>query len=417
MGAESLIRIGVVACVMATTSPLLHAQTAASSPQAQSGPTLTLTDALQRAVDRNSAIAAARLARPVKAAGVGVASERLNPEINFEWSRETPRQAIGAVFPIELGGKRSARINLANASVSTAEAELNRLIASVRADVRHAYFAAVAANRRLTIAEELRGLATRARDAAQARFKAGDVAEIDVVQADLALADVDNDASAARGEVIATRAALNALIGEQPDSVIALADDFGGTELPTATVAVAQAFAGNAELAVLDKQIAEQQMRLALAKTAKKPDLSVGSALTYDAEPEFSVGWRLNFGVTVPLFTQHTAGVQLEDFELTRLEAERTAARIRIGADVIVAVAHATAAREQLERFQNESLPRVQTLERMAQDSYSSGETTLVELLQALQQARNVRQRGLQAGLDFQSAMADLERAIGVIRR
>jgi outer membrane protein TolC len=117
------------------------------------------------------------------------------------------------------------------------------------------------------------------------------------------------------------------------------------------------------------------------------------------------------------LFTQHKAGVQLEDFELTRLEAERTAARIRIGAEVVAAVARASAAREQLERFQNESLPRVQTLERMAQDSYSAGETNVVELLLALQQARNVRQRGLQAGLDFQAAMADLERAIGVIRR
>jgi outer membrane protein TolC len=53
----------------------------------------------------------------------------------------------------------------------------------------------------------------------------------------------------------------------------------------------------------------------------------------------------------------------------------------------------------------------------MAQDSYNSGQTNLVTLLQALQQARNVRQRGLQAGLDFQSAMADLERAIGVVGR
>jgi cobalt-zinc-cadmium efflux system outer membrane protein len=416
MGAASLIRIGVVAGVLATTPSLLRAQTTATQ-QTPAGPTLTLTDALQRAVDKNSAIAAARLGRQVKVAGVGVASERLNPEISFELSRETPKQAISGVMPIELGGKRSARINLANASVSTAEAELTRLIASVRADVRRAYFASVAANRRLTIAEELRGLATRTRDAAQARLKAGDVAEIDVVQAELALADVDNDVSAARGEVTATRAALNALIGEQPDAVIALNDDFGTIELPSAADALALALGSNAELAVLDRQIAEQQMRLALAKTAKTPDASVGSSLTYNAQPEFNIGYRLNFGVTLPLFTQHKAGVQLEDFELTRLEAERTAARIRIGADVVGAVAHASAAREQLERFQNESLPRVQTLERMAQDSYNAGETTLTELLQALQQARNVRQRGLQAGLDFQSAMADLERAIGVIRR
>ena len=49
----------------------------------------------------------------------------------------------------------------------------------------------------------------------------------------------------------------------------------------------------------------------------------------------------------------------------------------------------------------------------MAQDSYSSGQSGLVTLLQALQFTRDVRRHNLEAGAEYQRALADLERAIG----
>jgi outer membrane protein TolC len=55
----------------------------------------------------------------------------------------------------------------------------------------------------------------------------------------------------------------------------------------------------------------------------------------------------------------------------------------------------------------------VEEVERMAEDSYRSGQTGLVVLLQALQAAREVRAKAVQAGFDYQAALADLERAIG----
>jgi len=409
MSARSCVCASVAAWLIAAAPGLVSAQAPATGP-------LTLRDATQRAVEANPSIAAARLARAVSVAGVGVAGERPNPELTFDWERETPRQAITGTFPIELAGKRGARLNLAHAAVATSEAEVARLIAAVRADVRQAYYGAVAADRRLAIAEDLRTLAVRTRDASRARFNAGDVPEMEVVQTELVVINTENEVTGARGEVTATRAALNALLGQPATTVLTLADDFMTTELPSADAAVAQALGGNAELALLDRRIAEQQMRRALAQSLRRSDLTAGAALTYDAEPEFRFGWRVNFGVTVPVFTTHRAAVEVEDAELARLRAERGALASKVGADIVAAVAKASAAREQLERYQNDSLPRVQTLERMAQDSYNSGQTGLPVLLQALQQTREVRQRALQAGLDFQSAMADLERAMGVGR-
>jgi outer membrane protein TolC len=57
----------------------------------------------------------------------------------------------------------------------------------------------VVADARLTLLRELRDLAQRTRDTAQARFDSGDAPRLEVVQADLALATADNDVTGAQG--------------------------------------------------------------------------------------------------------------------------------------------------------------------------------------------------------------------------
>jgi cobalt-zinc-cadmium efflux system outer membrane protein len=64
-------------------------------------------------------------------------------------------------------------------------------------------------------------------------------------------------------------------------------------------------------------------------------------------------------------------------------------------------------------RYQNDILPATIQVEQMAQESYQSGQTGVTALLQAVQSARETRLRALQAGLDYQLALAELERAIG----
>jgi len=374
---------------------------------------LSLSGAIERALGANPSIAAARLQRPIDRAGVGIAGERPNPELAYELSKETPRQAITATLPIELGGKRARRLDLANATVAVGEAELARVINEIRNDVRHAYFEAVAADERARIADDLRGLAERARNAARARVTAGDVPQSDLTQAELVLANGENDLAAARGDAAAARADLNALLGQPVDSPLTLTDSLTGGALPSAADAIAQATAGNGELQVLDRRIAEQSARIGLSKSLRTPDIAAGGAFVYDAEPEFRYGWRVSFGVTLPVLATHKPAVVFEEGTLTRLEAERGAIIARISGGIGAALARATAARERITRYETTILPLALEAERQAQAAYTGGQTGLPALVQALQLARDSRQRGLDAGLDYQRALADLERAIG----
>jgi outer membrane protein, heavy metal efflux system len=374
---------------------------------------LSLSAAVERALASNPTITAARLQRPIDQAGIGVAGERPNPELSYELSKETPRQAVTATFPIELGGKRARRLDVANATVSVGEADLARVINEIRNDVRHAYFEVVAADERARLADDLRALAERARTAARARVTAGDVPQSDLTQAELVLANSENDLSASRGEAAAARADLNVLLGQPADSPLTLADTLAGAALPSAADALAQATMGNGELQVLDRRIAEQTARVDLSKSLRTPDIAAGGAFVYGAEPEFRYGWRVSFGVTLPILATHKSGVILEEGTLTRLRAERAAIIARISGGIGAALARATAALERMTRYEQTILPLALEAERQAQAAYTGGQTGLPALVQALQLARDTRQRGLDAQLDYQRALADLERAVG----
>jgi cobalt-zinc-cadmium efflux system outer membrane protein len=395
---------------------LMPAFGSAQTPRPQAVP-LTLTAAIERALAANQTIGAARLQRPVDVAGVAVAGQRPNPEIVYEWSKETPRQAVGATLPIELGGKRQRRLELANATVAVTDADLARVVAEVRNDVRRAYFEVVAADARVQIADDVRALAQRARDAANARVTSGDAPRSDLTQSDLALANSVNDLVAARGESAATRAELNLLLGQPAGEPITLADSLTAMPLPSEQDALALAATANTELQVLDRRIAEQAARVNLANSLVTPDIAAGGTFTYDAFPEFRFGWRATFGITLPILSSHKAGVRVEELTLTRLKAEREAAVARMRGGIAAALSRATAARDQMANYENTILPLAVEAEQQAQAAYTGGQTNLPTLVQALQIARDTRQRGLQAGLDYARALADLERAIGASLR
>jgi outer membrane protein TolC len=93
--------------------------------------------------------------------------------------------------------------------------------------------------------------------------------------------------------------------------------------------------------------------------------------------------------------------------------AERDATTRRITADMSAAAAAAEAQRQVYRRYRDTIVPQAEQLERLAQDAYELGQTGIAALLQALQASRDVRLRALDAGSQFQTSLADLERAIG----
>lgn len=422
-GALSVIRrsfgLRHTSAVRAAAAWTIAAILCASPARGQTGaaavaPPLTLAVAIDRAMTMSPAIVAARTRRAIGAAGVAVAGERLNPEARVELDRDTPRQAYTLAVPWETGGKRGRRIAVAEATVRTTEAEIAQVVAETRNSVRRAFFDLLIAGTRVALLEELKALAARARDAAQQRFDAGSAPRLEVLQADLARAQAENEAAGAVGAVIAARAQLNALLALPLDAA---------TEPATVDLGVAIGFdaamerarASSAELAVLDRRIEEQRARLALAQALRAPDVTPEGSVTrgFGNDAEFQTGWKAAVAVSLPIFTTHKAGVALEQSTLAQVMTERDAVLARITSEVAAATAIAAAQREQYLRYRDDIVPRALEVERMAESSYRLGQTGIAAYLQALQATRDVRLRSLQAEAELQTALTDLERAMG----
>ena len=376
-------------------------------------PPLTLQSALARALESNPRLLAVRLRRSVNVASRDVAAERLNPEFRAEFAKETPKEGYTLAVPWETAGKRGKRIAVSDAAIATGDAEVIQTIAEVQADVRHAFVARFAAESRRTLLEEVQGLAQRARDAAQARFDAGDAPRLEVLQAQLALDDVENQMNAARGASDAARLTLNALLGFPLDAPTPIEMSLDVGPSLAADVAIARAQSANTELAVFDRRLAEQRARVTLAHALRQPDVTPEATLTRRAEPEFSAGWRAAIAVSIPILTTHAAGVRVEEATLAQLTSERNASASRIAGEVAAATVVADAQRTQYVRYRDEIIPQALEVERMAEDSYRLGQTGIAAYLQALQSTHDVRLRAVESAADLQNALADLERAIG----
>ena len=133
--------------------------------------------------------------------------------------------------------------------------------------------------------------------------------------------------------------------------------------------------------------------------------------MTHGAEPDFVWGYHAAVAVIVPVFTRHTAAVQVEQATLAQLRAQRNALSRQVDAGAFAARARAEAARRAYLRYRDAILPDSRTVEAMAEEAYRAGQTGLPALLEALRAARELRQKELQAASDFESALADLEQA------
>jgi len=371
---------------------------------------LTLQSALATAQEHNRTLIAARLGREADLAGIGVAKERPNPEASFEAGRDTPHEAFSIGVPLEFGGKRARRIDVANATLARTAAEIAVQSLEVRRSVRLAYFELVAAASRVEVTTELRGFAERTRNAARDRFESGAAPRLEAVQTELALAQADNEQEAARGRLEAARAELNTLLGLPPG---AAANPSDGFDVGNPPADLASVIAASPDIAAIDRQIDEAVAREQLARALRTPDSTVSGGVLFDSPPEFTYGWKAGVAITLPIFTRHDAGVRVETAHVAQLRAQREARLMELTGQATAAAARAKAGRQRYLRYRDEIVPQLSTMETMAEDSYRSGQTGLAAFLQAMQAAREVRLLATDAGLEYQSALADLERALG----
>ena len=391
----------------------VRSQTPQPTPSANG---LTFEQIYELAERDNLLVNAVRRRRAVAEAQVLIAGERPNPTLVSAYTRAEPRWQPSVSQLIELGGKRGHRIDVARNELRLTELDVDAALRTLRHDVRAVYFNLALARNNYELGQQALAQAKELADIARTRFEAGDIAQFEVLQAELGVDRATNDLGRLENTERIARALLNQLLNREPESPLDQRDSLFVRLGPVSTqTLIGQSLSQNVELRAAEQQIKTEESRLKLARAQRVPDLTLEPGLeTLDSAHPNGPGFKMQVSVPLPIFNRGGAEIKRSSAMLDQLRAERDAARQRISSDIGRAALNLETARKQVEFYETRLLPEAERLRQLAIESYQVGQTGLLSVIDATRNARDVRQAYLQALFDYQTALADLEQAAGV---
>ena len=128
---------------------------------------------------------------------------------------------------------------------------------------------------------------------------------------------------------------------------------------------------------------------------------------------EFNAGLSAGVSVGVPIFSRNQGEIAQSIATTSQLRAVRDDTRRDVENSVFGAVAKIEAERRQVDAFQQRLVPTATDLESLAEESYRAGRTSILAVFDAQRSLRDLRREALQAMLDLQFSLADLEEILG----
>jgi cobalt-zinc-cadmium efflux system outer membrane protein len=387
---------------------------AARQAATQGAAPLTFQAALDLAKSRNLGLAAALRQRAIREAGVRIARQYPNPEFSFEASRDVPHEILSLGFPVEIGGKRARRVDVAQRELALADLDVRAQERTLRRNLRQAFYGLLAADERVRVAEAVLAIAQRVRDAANARFTEGAAPKLEVMEGDLGVARAQAELDLAQSDRVAVQADLNAVLNQPPGQALNVAGDLArppGVASYDAVLKIANN--SNVDLLRSQREIAIEQARTSQLRAERIPTpvFSVGGV--FNAPDEFNAGLSGGVSLTIPLFSRNQGEIAQSSATISQLRAEHEAARRTVENQLFGAWTRMQALRRQVDRYRDQIVPTATSLEALAEDSYKLGRSPLLSVLEAQRNLRDVRREYLQALAEFQTAIADLEEILG----
>lgn len=336
---------------------------------------------------------------------------RPNPQLGFlleDTRKATRTTTLQLDQPIELGGKRSARLDAAVRGRYIAAVELDVRRAEIRATVTANFFGVLSAQERVRLAQDVANLAKRATEVAGKRVASGKVPPIEETKARVAEANVRIDLSLAQSELRTARQQLAATWGN-PSPRFERVD---GRLEPLPSLPSSESI--NARLADsphLKRARIEIQRRKSLAdleRAKRTPDLTVSLGAIRSEELGRN---QLLLGVSIPIpVWDSNRGNQLEALKRTdKARDELAATQIRLTSEVRQAYERLRAARNEVETLQRDVLPGAQSAYDVAIKGFELGKFNFLDVLDAQRTLFQAKSQNLRAVAEAHRAGAEID--------
>jgi len=381
----------------------------------ESAAPLTLNAALELALGANPDLSAAGRELEALDATITQAQARPNPELSAlieDTRRETRTTTLQLNQPIELGGKRGARIEAAERGRDAASLELDAKRAEIRAAVTAAFFDVLIAQERLRLAQASVELAQRATGAASRRVIAGKVSPVEETRARVAEAAVRVEQAQAASEVTTARRRLAATWrNSSPHFERAEGDPEALPPLP----AMADLNARLATAPNLLRARIEVDRRQSLAEVERSrsvPDMivSLGGKRIEELDLNQAI---LGVAIPIPIFDRNQGNL-LEALRRTdKAHDELSATEIRLSNELALAYERLNLARQEVASLQRDILPGAQSAYDAATKGFELGKFNFLEVLDAQRTSFQAKSQYLRALAEAHRSAAEIDRILG----
>lgn len=384
-------------------------------------PSLTLARALELARQGNPGLRA--LALETAAADADAQQASLRPDPTLEYVREGRAGEGGAStfqlsIPLELGGKRAARIEAARAGSRVAALELAIGRARIEAEVAAAYHQAWLAQQHVALAAQVSETGRRSSDAAARRVLAGKVSPVEEARARVAEANWRIEGVAAQRELEEARIRLAGLLG-------IAAGELGTLAAPALPLAGDQAplearlealIEASPEIGRAQAEVEAGKAALRVERAQRIPDVALIVGTKREGPQRERVRQNIiGLSVPIPLFNHNQGAILAAERRAGKASAQLEATRLRVHAEAMQAQARMRAALQQERLVREDVLPGARFAADAAMKGFEAGKFKFVEVLDAQRSWVQAQAQHLQAVSDFYRARADLARLVGTL--
>jgi cobalt-zinc-cadmium efflux system outer membrane protein len=429
-------RPGLTACLLllilaahplpAQEKPPDPAATPAVPQQAPATPAkrpITISDAVSIFLQQNLQLVAARYDIDIADAEKLTARLRPNPEFSADLA-DIPLDLHGANFlrpqtfsygvsqTFELGGKRQKRMDAANAESEVARAQFQIVVWQLTNDVKKKFYAVVLAESLLNLAKEnQKTFAEIVRHTTEV-FQLGEISGLDLQRLEIEKFKFDTDvANSERDYEVALRDLRVALGGDYRAMDVEVAGaidyyqayDFSPADLRDKALAARP----DLKAAQLSESAADAAIRLQNAQ--RIPDITVGAGI----EQVPAGGSTYNAGVSIPLpiFNRNQGERAKALIQKMKAQNDRQLIANQVLSDVDKALVAFEIQKRRIELYRTGILTKVNDIQTLTEFSLKAGESSTLELLDAIRTRRDTLAGFYQTLFDYQMSLLDLELA------
>jgi cobalt-zinc-cadmium efflux system outer membrane protein len=380
---------------------------------------LTSDSAVQVALLNNPAVQALYRQVDISQADLEQASLLVNPV--FSTSVRFPDQS-GLPTNTEFGLswnlldllRRGDREAVASTQLRQARLEVEDRLLEFRQEVQEAYYHYQAHRQSVDQLEIVLQASHAARELHQRQYKAGNIPQVALAQAEAVELDARIQLDQARYRLEQHQVRLNLLLGLAPERKLEVSKL---SDIPTQEVALEgleeRALKDRPDLAVARLEVEADQQNLTLEAGGLLDEVSFDVSRESEAEAGGPIVTGPGLQFPVPIFDRRQGRVEHYRAKTEQSRQLLDSRQQRVRSEVRIAISQLAAARLKVEQLRDQMIPKRRQILLLSRPYYDSMLLGIYQLLELRQDLARARLELLEAIADYWSARAHLERTIG----